>query len=39
MDANGWLKTGDVATIDKGGKIYIVDRKKVCLELLWFDQS
>lgn len=27
---DGWLKTGDIAYIDKHSKIYIVDRKKVC---------
>jgi 4-coumarate--CoA ligase len=36
LSTDGWLKTGDVAVVDKKGWFWIVDRKKVswssCLE-------
>ena len=28
---DGWLKTGDIGTVDKHGKIFVVDRSKVSL--------
>lgn len=30
IDADGWLKTGDIAVCNKEGYFWIVDRKKVC---------
>jgi 4-coumarate--CoA ligase len=29
LTPDGWLKTGDIAYIDKKGRFFIVDRKKV----------
>ena len=31
LDAQGWLRTGDLARVDEEGYIYIVDRKKEML--------
>jgi 4-coumarate--CoA ligase len=33
LDKDGWLKTGDVAVVDRKGMFYIVDRKKVRIRL------
>jgi len=29
LTPDGWLKTGDVAYVDKKGVLFVVDRKKV----------
>jgi 4-coumarate--CoA ligase len=34
LTPDGWLKTGDIAFIDKNGKFFIVDRKKVSVPIL-----
>jgi long-subunit acyl-CoA synthetase (AMP-forming) len=31
LSPDGWLKTGDVAVVDKEERFWIVDRKKVCI--------
>jgi 4-coumarate--CoA ligase len=33
LTPDGWLKTGDIAYIDKTGKFYIVDRKKELIKV------
>lgn len=29
LTPDGWMKTGDIAYVDKKGRIFVVDRKKV----------
>jgi len=37
LDADGWLKTGDVARFDEDGFIYLVDRKKDMINVSGFN--
>ncbi len=37
LDADGWLRTGDVATIDGDGFVYIVDRMKDMIDVSGFN--
>lgn len=37
LSADGWLKTGDIATIDDQGFVYIVDRKKDMVDVSGFN--
>lgn len=37
LSDEGWLKTGDIAKIDEGGFVYIVDRKKDMVDVSGFN--
>ncbi len=37
LDADGWLRTGDIATIDDQGFVYIVDRMKDMIDVSGFN--
>lgn len=37
LSKDGWLKTGDIATIDDNGFVYIVDRKKDMVDVSGFN--
>ncbi len=37
LSDEGWLKTGDIAKVDEGGFVYIVDRKKDMVDVSGFN--
>jgi 4-coumarate--CoA ligase len=39
LDSEGWLKSGDVALYNKDGWFWIVDRKKVCVNIRGFAEK
>lgn len=38
VDGEGWIHTGDIAEIDQCGRIKIIDRVKVCVQL-WLNEA
>lgn len=39
LTEGGWLRTGDIAYMDKENKLFIVDRKKVRMSAMNYEKS